>query len=114
MTDFEVYIDLGSDVSVRFTMSEEEVRADPHPSVRATAIAADKGDDPVERRTAARAAAYERVNRMVTRNVTEPISVVDGATVWIIPTHAIRAVRLRDPDVSEERRPFGFVKRPDE
>jgi hypothetical protein len=114
MSDFEVYIDLGGDVSVKFTLSEDEVRADRHPHVKAIALSADKSNDPAARRTAARSAAYERVRRMIVMNVTEPISVVDGATVWVIPTQAIRAVRLHDPDVGEDRRPFGFVKRSDD
>ena len=113
-TDFEVYVDLGGDVSVKFTMSEDELREHRDPHIKAIAHGADSSDDPVERRTASRSAAYERVRRMIVMNVTEPISVVDGDTVWVIPTHAIRAARLRDPETGEDRRPFGFVKRPDE
>lgn len=114
MADFEVYVDLGGDVSVKFTLSEDDVRADRDPHIKAIAHSADKSGDLAERRTAARTAAYERVRRMIVRNVTEPVSVVDGNSVWVIPVHAIRAARLRDPDTSESRRPFGFVKRPDE
>jgi hypothetical protein len=114
MSDFEVYVDLGSDVSVKFTLSEEELLEHRDPHIKAIAHSADRSDEPAERRTAVRTAAYERVRRMIVTNVTEPVSVVDGNTVWVIPTHAIRAARLRDPDTGENPRPFGFVKRPDD
>jgi hypothetical protein len=100
---FEVEIDCGAGSVVRFTLSEEELLTDRDPMVRGTAQAGD--------RMALRTAAFDRVTRIITRNVTEPVVVVDGDSAWIIPTHSIRMIRFRDPEVGEEKRPFGFVKR---
>lgn len=114
MTDFQVEIDLGGGVVVPFTISEEAVLNDPHPAIAGQARVGADTSDPEIRREALRTAAYQRVERIVSKNLADPVSVVDGDTVWIIPIGAIRALRLRDPEVAGEQRPFGFVKRPGE
>jgi endonuclease YncB( thermonuclease family) len=112
--DFEIEIDLGGGVVVPFTISEEAVLSDPNPAISGFARAAADASDPAERRKGIRSAAYERVVRIVSKNLNEPVSVVDGDTVWVIPIGAIRALRMRDPEVAGEQRPFGFVNRPGE
>ena len=101
---FIVEVDYGSAEPATFTLTEDELRTDPDLQIRAAAIA--KDEDP---RRALRTAAYTRVLRILTRNLDQPTSVVDGDSITVIPTHAIRAIRLRDPEVSGDRRPFGFV-----
>ena len=45
-TDFEVYVDLGGDVSVKFTMSEDELREHRDPHIKAIAHGADSATIP--------------------------------------------------------------------
>jgi hypothetical protein len=100
---FEIELLLGGGVAVPIKLSERMVEAARDPAVRA-AIA--HGD-----REGLRRGAVEILYAAVMRNDDRPLTVDDGETVWLIPTHAIQAVRLRDSTVAPGEQHLGF--RPD-
>ena len=102
-TSFIVELDCGADAPITFKMSPEELRE--HAEIPGGSVP--KDNDPRRR---AQIAGDQRVLGFVTQNLEEPVSVVEGDSIWIIPTGAIRSIRLRDPDAAPESRPFGFVK----
>jgi hypothetical protein len=105
MADFNIEIDLDGGVSIQYTISEEEIRNDPIVSkvVRQTG-------DTAEIRKSLRWAVHLRLLRTLSVNLTEPITVVDGSsTLWLIPIGAIRAMRMRDPQMAGDPQPFSFL-----
>lgn len=100
---FEVELLLGGGVTVPIQLSEVLVSAARDPGVRA---AMGSGD-----REGLRRAALEIVYGAITKHEDQPLMLDDGETAWLIPTHAIRAVRFRDSTVTAGQQHFGF--RPD-
>ena len=98
---FEVDFDLGGSVVIRYELNETAIRGFRHPAIAGLIGTGD--------RDGLRAAGYQAVLRTVTRNLETPIELIDGDGIWIIPTHAIRAVHFRDPAAGKAERPFGFA-----
>jgi hypothetical protein len=40
---------------------------------------------------------------MLEKNAADPVRIWDGPDVWVIPDHAIRAVRLHDPESPDRK-----------
>ena len=93
---FEVYIDIGGAAPIRFTITEEFLKAHTRIDVRAAII--QQGPDDTDERVWLWRGALEIVRRMLEKNAADPIRIFDGPDVWMIPDHAVRAVRLHDPE----------------
>ena len=102
---FRVEIDLGGS-SVVFDLTEEAVRsrAGSDPRIGGVMLGA-------EGRQGVREAAFQMCLDMVDpkRDPNNPVTITDGTGIDIIPVFAIRRIRLDDPEVEADRRPFGFA-----
>ncbi len=95
--NFEVELLLGGGITIPFQVPERWVMESRNPSVRAMAKAGDRPD--------LRMAAFDMVYRATVKNETEPVTVDDGVTSWLIPVRSIVAVRFRDPTETPETVP---------
>jgi hypothetical protein len=43
------------------------------------------------------------------RDPNNPVTITDGTGIDIVPVFAIPRIRLDDPEVEADRRPFGFA-----
>jgi hypothetical protein len=108
---FEIELHLHGDQVVKYSLSEEDVRArarTPRNRLAATALALTTNAD---ERTRLRSAAYQLVHEMLDPESSPTVSVVEGDAVWVIPVASIRAVRLVDGEVAGDSAAFSFVDR---
>jgi hypothetical protein len=99
MEPFEVYVDTGAAAPVKFTLDETKLRA---AGSKVRSAMDDDGGDPDDRTRLWRGALVVARTLLAT-NDKRPIEVYDGADVWIIPMHAVRWVRLHDPESPNRR-----------
>lgn len=99
MKPFEVYVDTGSSAPVKFTLDEGQLRS-AGSKVR-YALEDDTGDP--DDRTRLWRGALVVVRALLAANDKRPIEVYDGADAWVIPMHAVRWVRLHDPESPDRR-----------
>ena len=97
---FEVYVDIGGAAPIRFTITEDSLRS--HPSLDVGAAITQHGPEDTDERVWLRRGAIETVRRMLEKNAADPVRIFDGPDVWVIPDHAVRAVRVHDPESQDK------------
>jgi hypothetical protein len=99
MKPFEVYVDTGSAAPVKFTLDDAKLRG---AGSKVRYALEDDQDDPDERTRLWRGALVV-ARALLAANDKRPIEVYDGPDVWIIPAHAVRWVRVHDPESPDRR-----------
>lgn len=99
MKPFEVYVDTGSGAPVKFTLDDAKLRG---AGIKVRYAMEDNVGDPDERTRLWRGALVI-ARALLAANDKRPIEVYDGADVWLIPMHAVRWVRLHDPESPDRR-----------
>jgi hypothetical protein len=104
---FEVDVDCGSAIPVRFTLDEESLRNSRNFKIKA-ALHDNTGDPDDQTRLwrAALTAARSVVERNLGKSGAhpQPIEIYDGQDVWLIPEASVRWVRLHDPESPDRQR----------
>lgn len=108
---FTVEVDVGGASTVAYTIDEETLRK--HRSVQVQAAMAQHGPEDTDERVRLLRGALEIVRAMIEKNADVPIKIFNGPDVWVIPIHAVRAVRVHDPDAPMTGRSIGFMSRGD-
>jgi hypothetical protein len=98
---FEVYVDYGAASPLKYTISEDLLREHRHHAVQSAIL--QQGPDDTDERIRLWRGALEIIRGMLEKNAAQPVRIFDGPDVWMIPDHAIRSVRLHDPESPDKR-----------